>query len=191
MVASLARSAPWLVLQPCRKVEQKLINAPVCVLAVDPGSSGAVFKIGRGIFTGLRDFKCLQDIAKAIRLLAQDVDGVKVDYAMIEGVAARPGQGVCSMFSFGRASGVADGALCLALPHLTVEEVWPQRWQNFFRKWLGIEKGQEFDSRAIACRLFPSQADYFKRKKDHNSADAALIAVWKLFPSVLSISGAR
>ena len=155
--------------------EQELINSPACVLAVDPGLSGAVCRIGCGYFNVRRDFRKLSDIALAIRDLAGDVS-----HAVIEFVHAMPGQGVCSMFSFGRASGVADGALalCLACP---VEEVSPQKWQNFFRQQQHLEKTDLFDSRTIAGNILPVSAPCFlKRKLDHNSADALLIAVWKL-----------
>jgi hypothetical protein len=58
--------------------------------------------------------------------------------------------------------------------------VTPQKWQNYFRAKFGIPKEEAFDSRALASKLFPAMTDvFFKRKKDHNSADAALMAVWK------------
>ncbi len=150
------------------------MNAPACVLAVDPGLSGAVCRLGQGHFDVRRDFKTLPDIAHAIRDLSAGVS-----HAVIELVHAMPGQGVCSMFSFGRASGVADGALalCLACP---VEAVSPQKWQGFFRQLLGIPKGTDFDSRIVASKILLSSSPYLTRKKDHNSADAILLAAWRL-----------
>jgi len=157
--------------------ESDWVGAPVSVLAIDPGLSGAVCRMGQGRFDILRDFKTLPDIARAIAKLAPGVD-----HAVIEFVHAMPGQGVCSMFSFGRAAGVADGALALSLPaDRQVHQVAPQKWQNMFRQWDGIPKGTAFDSRTLASKLFPSFSQtYFTRKKDHNSADAALMAVWCL-----------
>ena len=149
------------------------VNSQDCVLAVDPGLSGAVVRIGRGRADLLRDFKKLPDIAKAITALSGGVTR-----AVMENVHAMPGQGVCSMFSFGRAAGVADGALALSLPHLDVIQVAPQRWQNYIRNLCGLSKEAEFLSPALATALFPKLAPYFTRKKDHNSADAVLIAVW-------------
>ena len=146
------------------------------ILAVDPGLSGAVARLESGIIQLRRDFRILPDIACAIRDLS-----VGCTHAVIENVHAMPGQGVCSMFSFGRAAGVADGALALSLPSIEVEAISPQKWQNFFRARHGIPKDQDFDSRALALEIFPIMAPYFSRKKDHNSADAALIAVWKAF----------
>lgn len=144
------------------------------ILAIDPGLSGAVCRWTNGAIEIRRDFDVLADIAHAIQDLSEGVT-----HAVIENVHAMPGQGVCSMFSFGRAAGVADGALALSFPGF-VTAVTPQKWQNFFRARYNIAKDQVFDSRTIAIRIFPALADiFFKRKKDHNSADAALMAVWR------------
>lgn len=156
-------------------MNKELRCSPHIVLAVDPGKSGAVCKMGQGKFEVLRDFKELPDIARAITLLSSDVT-----HAVMELVHAMPGQGVCSMFSFGRASGVADGAFAVALPKLSVEYVSPQKWQNHFRNLLGVGKGMEFDSVQIASKVCPWSVPYLKRKKDHNTADAVLMAAWKL-----------
>ena len=138
--------------------------------------SGAVCRLGQGQLELRRDFKTLLHIAQGIKDLASGVS-----YAVLEAVHAMPGQGVCSMFSFGRAAGVIDGAYALALPEtVPVSEISPQRWQNWFRATLGIPKTTAFDSRAIAIKLFPSYAHFFKRKLDHNSADAVLLAAYKL-----------
>lgn len=146
------------------------------ILAIDPGLSGAVCRLADGVLDIRRDFKELPDIARAIQALSPGVM-----HTVIENVHAMPGQGVCSMFSFGRAAGVADGALALCFPGIVTDSVAPQRWQNYYRAKFGIGKEQAFDSRELAIRLFPGMADiFFKRKKDHNSADAALMALWKL-----------
>ena len=54
----------------------------------------------------------------------------------------------------------------------------PQAWQNYFKKLLSLPKGARFKdfTRGIAETVFPAFAGLFKRKKDHNSADAALLA---------------
>jgi crossover junction endodeoxyribonuclease RuvC len=154
-----------------------LVFSPTRLLAVDPGLSGAVCVIGRGVFDVRRDFKELPDIAKAVAGLCQSHHPER---AVMEFVAARPGQGVCSMFSFGRAAGTADGALTVCLPAVEVQQVTPQVWQRYFRELYNIPRTEDFDSRLIAVRLFPRYAELFARKKDHNSADAVLIAAWAL-----------
>ena len=66
--------------------EKELIQAPFCVLAVDPGLSGAVCRLGQGFFSIRRDFKAREDIAYAIRELSDEVT-----HAVIENVHAMPG----------------------------------------------------------------------------------------------------
>ncbi len=154
-----------------------LLNNSECVLGVDPGTSGAVCILGRGVLEVRRDFKTKIAIAEAIDELSK----FPVSHIAMEAVHAFPGQGVVSVFTFGRAAGVADGALALALPKLVVEYVSPQRWQGWFRNLLSIGKDREFDSREIAAKIVPESSPYLSRKKDHNSADAVLIAAWKLF----------
>jgi hypothetical protein len=155
-------------------MKNELPPTSAVILACDPGLSGAVCCLKNGSIELRRDFKVLPDIARGVAQLSQGVT-----HCVMELVHAFPGQGVCSVWSFARAAGVADGAFALCLPSLILEEVSPQKWQRFFRERFNIEKGTEFDSRAIACQIFPAQAEFFKRKKDHNSADAALLCVWK------------
>lgn len=158
---------------PFRYTETQVIHAPLRVLAVDPGLSGAAALIGRGRFEVLRDFKTLRDVAGAVYRFAES----EPDIIAMEGVRARPGQGVCSVWSFGRSTGVAEGACYVTFLGKDLAEVFPQRWQNFWREVAGRKKGEDFNSRDIAARLFPGQ-DVFKRVKDHNTADAVLIAAY-------------
>lgn len=162
------------------------------ILAVDPGQSGAVAVlsspkvIGKTITGGLlvkRDFKTLQDIARAVLVLSPGVTE-----AVIEAVHAFPGQGVVSVFSFGRSTGVAFGALEVSLPGVILTQVSPQKWQNFFRGLLGILKDEEFDSRLVAMRVMPDSTQFLARKKDHGTADALLMAIWKVMSEPQSIS---
>lgn len=159
------------------------LNHPTAhVLAVDPGLSGAIALAGQGLLFVERDFKQLSDIPKAIsRLIARG----PVTHVVIELVGARPGQGVCSMFSFGKSTGTAYGAIHTHQGETVgfnapLEEVSPQKWQNFFRRELNIPRGTPFDASAIVCRLLPEHAPLVRRKKDHNTADAILMSLWKL-----------
>lgn len=153
------------------------MNAPARVLAIDPGISGAVCCVGRGKLDVRRDFKSLADIAQAVSDLSGDADS-----AVVEFVHSRPGEGTVSVFSFGRSTGVAFGSL-LCSGYGTKKplvECHPIKWQNFFRSLLGIQKGEIFDSRAIATKLLPGFEKLFSRKKDHGTADAVLIALHQL-----------
>ena len=152
-----------------------LTDSPVAVLAIDPGKSGAVCCLGRGSLFILRDFKSVAEIALAIR---DCVQGRILDLAVMEHVHSMPKQGVVSTFSFGRATGAAEAALALCLPQgVPLTQVEPQTWQKSFKE-LGEWLPAEEDSRQTALRLFPGHQHLFSRVKDHNSADAALMAVW-------------
>ena len=157
-------------------MNEDILNSAHLVVAVDPGKSGAVCRMGQGKFEVRRDFKTNQDIAQAIADLSPGAT-----HGIIELVHAFPGQGTTSMFNFGRASGVADAALFLSLPKGTeVIEVVPQVWQMFFRNLLDVPENIQFDSRSIASRIAPWSQPYLKRKLDHGTGDAVLLAAWLL-----------
>ena len=68
--------------------------------------------------------------------------------ACVEKVSAMPGQGVTSMFSFGKSAGFIEGVLCATgIPYQLVP---PQKWKKEFS--LGSDKAASVQ----ACkRLFP------------------------------------
>lgn len=166
------------------------------VLAVDPGLSGAVVLLGNGVLNVRRDFKTRADITRAIQEL-----GPRADIAVMEFVSAMPGQGVTSMFSFGKSAGAAESALvasgfdhggriledrpgCYVVTNFKkpLLEVTPQRWQAFFWEIAGVPRTKgarkNFDSVKTALQFLPHAAPLLTRKKDHNTADALLIALW-------------
>lgn len=154
-----------------------MIDSPHLVLAADPGMSGALALLGQGQLRIARDFKKPEDIVQAVK----EFSTAEPERMVIEDVHAMPGQGVVSMFTFGHATGVMRGALLAMFPGTPLVKVAPLKWQNAMRVLGEWPKPKEFDSRAIARRLFPSQARaLFGRVKDHNSADAALMALWAL-----------
>lgn len=151
-------------------------------MSTDPGLSGAVVLLGPGVFQCRRDFKHWEDIAAAITEFSP-----LADVAVVELVHSMPGQGVASMFAFGKSAGVALGAfkangfsLQRGKPLI---EVPPQRWQGFFWDLMGAPKGKgmrlNFDSKAVVKKFYPAAADVILREKDHNTADAILIGLWK------------
>lgn len=96
-----------------------------------------------------------------------------VQCVAIESASSRPGQGVRSVFTFGRAFGEWLGILAaLGIPHLLVT---PQQWQ---RGLVRPSDGPDPKSRslAVARRLFPDID--LGRKKDHHRSDALLLAFW-------------
>jgi len=155
------------------------------VLATDPGLSGAVVLIGHDSLSVKRDFRSWEDIAEAITEMA-----LQADVGVVELVHSMPGQGVASMFSFGASAGVALGSYRSAgfsihdIRRKPLIEVTPQRWQAYYWDLLGAPRGKgaraNFDSPIVARVFRPDAAQYLKREKDHNTADAILIGLWKL-----------
>lgn len=90
-------------------------------------------------------------------------------HAYVERVNAMPGQGVSSVFSFGRSSGIVEGVLAgLRVPYSLVT---PQAWQK------GTQRRDGKDgSRMRAMEIFPLNSKDFKLVKDDGRAEAALIA---------------
>lgn len=119
-----------------------------------------------------RDFGSHKDVALAVRDL-----GRRATFAVVEFVSARPGQGVTSMFNFGKAAGVAVGALeVLEIPWV---DVTPQSWQKWVKEYLGMSHREVFSSCEVALQCAPPASHgLFDRQKDHNTADAFLLALW-------------
>lgn len=108
--------------------------------------------------------------------LADILKNLSVDRAVVEHVHAFPGQGVSSMFRFGTAFGQILGVLqALGIPYELVE---PAKWKRAMRLPGGKNKGET--SRLRALELFPQMSSDLSRKKDHNRAEALLMARWWL-----------
>ena len=94
------------------------------------------------------------------------------DLIVIESVAAMPGQGVTSMFSFGRSLGfihalaVASGARI----EFTTPSVWKAK--------LGLLNSGKGASREKFRALFPRYSCHVARVKDDGRAEAALLAYY-------------
>lgn len=147
------------------------------ILGVDPGASGALVIIDTTTNTLTVIDMPTVEIKRGTRMVrqvsAQHVADAlceaKIDHAFVEKVGAMPGQGVSSMFAFGRAAGVVEGVL--AALRIPTTYVTPQEWQKNMRV-IGGKDG----SRNRASQLWPNQSQLFGRKKDDGRADAALIA---------------
>jgi len=149
------------------------------ILGIDPGATGALafYDPACGLLTILDmptvEIKRGKRMVKHVDAgLVADTVSIMLDkptVAFIEKVGAMPGQGVSSMFAFGRAVGVVEGALAgLNVPMTFVPPtVWVRQ--------LGVVGGKD-GSRKRAIELFPKYAKLFARVKDDGRADAALIA---------------
>lgn len=131
------------------------------LIGIDPGASGGV-AIFDANTNQIELFKCPEtetEIAHLFRFIVSERAR-----ALIEKVHAMPGQGVTSMFSFGRNYGFLRG--CLIAFQIPFDEIPPQRWQ----KALGcLTKGDKNVSKAKAQQLYP------KLKITHATADALCI----------------
>jgi crossover junction endodeoxyribonuclease RuvC len=153
-------------------------RTPSMIVGCDPGKSGALARLDHaGRLVDVADMPVVGTIISA-HLLDEIVHNwidpladAPYGTAVIEDVHARPGQGVSSMFSFGRSLGVAEGVL--AGNGLSLRYVSPAKW----KKALGLssDKGA---SRRRAIELWPEHAKAFARVKDDGRAEAALIAWW-------------
>jgi crossover junction endodeoxyribonuclease RuvC len=148
-------------------------------IGIDPGLSGAIAIItteSLKIFdmptmTVERNGKAKRQVSAAELAEMLYLYSGRDCHVYCERVGAVTGQGVTSVFSFGRSFGMIEGIL--AAFKMPVTFVPPATWVK------AVGRGQGKDaSRARAMELFPSDQDQFKRVKDDGRADAALIAYW-------------
>ena len=147
------------------------------VIGIDPGASNAITLLVSGVLISVHDMPTVtvernksqkrQVCPAGLSLLMQQLSPHR---ATVEKVGARPGQGVSSMFSFGRSVGIIEGVL--AAKQIPVTFTTPQAWQ----KQSGAAKGKD-GSRQRVMELFPQEAHLFARVKDDRRADAVLIAL--------------
>jgi len=142
------------------------------ILGIDPGLDG-----GLAILSGSH-IELLETIPteKKTGFIKRQVDAQKLSNILrvypdiicyLEGVASRPGQGVASVFSFGDTYGAIRGVLgALNIPVYTVT---PSKWKK------ALSVSSKEDSLKAIKDLYPLLR---MRKKDHNLAEAILIALY-------------
>lgn len=145
---------------------------------IDPGLSGAIAIISNGrveIADTPTDMEIIggknrrvYDPAAMDELIALIPDYVKM---CLEKVRPMPSFGA-SNFTFGM--GLAYWVMALISNRVSWRTVSPQQW----KKDMGLKGSDKNASRELACKLFPRDAHLFTRKKDHDRADATLIAEW-------------
>ena len=145
------------------------------ILAIDPGVTGALALYD----PALRDRVGIYDMP----IVGGDVDPHQlvaimgkydISHAFIERVHPRPKEGVSSVWRF--ASAYTTVCVVVKLCNVPLVLVTPGRW----KKALNLKGGPEGkeQSRARAIETFPYCSSHFSRKKDHNRAEAALLAVY-------------
>lgn len=156
--------------------------------AIDIGLTGAVgFVDSRGTCV-VADIPTVPDGTKSRRvdgralglLLRQHIPAGEACIVVFEDVRPRPnpkrGTSIVTEGSLMRSRGVIEGVLdCLRLTDRS-HTVQPQTWKRAF----GLIGKDKDESRTTALALYPSAQHALQRKKDHNRAEALLIAHWGL-----------
>jgi crossover junction endodeoxyribonuclease RuvC len=149
------------------------------ILGIDPGVTGGFALLASGsAFVGDIPVHTTQHGNSAKIRNELDLHGLRtalasfrIAHVFIERVAARPGQGVTSMFRFGEACGAIYGLMVgLRLP---VTFVTPQTWQKHHH--VGASPDA---ARQRAVQLYPAIAPMLARKRDQHRADALLLACY-------------
>lgn len=149
------------------------------IVGVDPGCYGALALLEHcGTLIDVVDMPFLK--IRRGKTDKAEVDGYELgrllrrldpQVVIVEQVGGVQGQAAGASFNFGRAAGAPEYA-AKALD-IRVEMVSPITWKKALR----VNAGKD-GSRAMAQKLWPSQAARFARKKDNDRAEAALIAHW-------------
>lgn len=162
---------------------------------IDPGTTGAIafYDPSTGFLEALdiptfeivvnRKKRARIDIPSTLAALSDHGDD-QVALVVLEGVHARLGDNAATAFGLGEAFGTLRA--CLAASSLPYELVTPQAWKKAFglhgKTATGADgrtsTGEGDNARALACQMFPASAAMFSRKKDHNRAEAALMALY-------------
>lgn len=161
----------------------------ICFIGIDPGLSGALALItdkaefkdlidipimakskGTGRVKNCVNAKGVYDIINRWKLIHKKEEFV----VYMENVSSRPGDGAAGAFSFGDTFGTLK-AVC-ACSGLNLNLVTPAAWKGYYK----LPSADKEVARAFAISQFPSASEYLQRKKDHDRAEALLIALYGL-----------
>jgi hypothetical protein len=141
-------------------------------IGIDPGKNGAIAFIDDNDDSSARSFS-MPDGPRLIADLLINISSGSDCMAAIEKVHSMPSQGVRSVFTFGEHFGIVQGIL--ATLFIPMERPSPKTWQSVI-----VSPPTNGDRKLVsldyARRMFP-HVD-LKRKKDHDRAEALLIAMW-------------
>jgi crossover junction endodeoxyribonuclease RuvC len=148
------------------------------IAGIDPGKTGALAILhpdGSAEFFDVPRIKVKGKDKPAWSLWACEwcvaLDFAAPSMVVIEDIAARPGQGVTSMFTFGRTLGFVHG-LVQATTNCPTHFVTPSVWKAK----LGLLNSNKGASREKCRTLYPSTARHLTRVKDDGRAEAVLLA---------------
>ena len=120
-------------------------------IGIDPGKSGCLCVLTNSTPTFF-DWPKDDDIRTYFGEIAEYIEGVDIELAILEKVHAMPKQGVTSMFNFGENLGMWKAFLVIMeIPHLIVP---PQQWMKGL-----VTKSDGPDTKSavknVATRMFP------------------------------------
>lgn len=149
--------------------------AEPCILAIDPGLTGAV----AFYFPSIPERVSVEDMPVCdgevnVAMLVRRIKQMGPSLAIIELVGPMPTDGAKQAFRFGAAYMAARAAV--AFCEVPVRLVSPASWKRSM-KLIGGKEGKE-QARALALQSFPATAARFERVKDHGRAEAALLALY-------------
>jgi hypothetical protein len=96
----------------------------------------------------------------------------KPAHAYVERAQSMPRQGSSSGFKYGKATGSLETTIVLC--GIPIEIIEASAWKKFFHLHAGDKEG----ARQLALQRFPSAHALLARRKDHNRAEAMLIALF-------------
>ena len=154
------------------------------IVGIDPGLNGAFALLDEAKLVNLDDMPTHNKRVSG-RLVAEILDRWGPDYCVIEDVHSMPKQGVASSFLFGLNTGIVIGAVqATGIPMVKISS---GRW----KMQMGLRGKPKDASRGLAMELWPDFADWFKRKKDADRAEAALIGRWYCHQLILGANAER
>jgi crossover junction endodeoxyribonuclease RuvC len=149
------------------------------ILGMDPGTRGAVavVEFNDGAAPQLVDAIDIPTVGTGAKervdvlALRAWIQTHRPNRAGIERAQAMPKQGASSGFKYGRAAGALEAVLaCCEVP---LELVEPSIWKRAHH----LRGGDKEGARQLALQMFPAQHAVFARKRDHQRAEAAMIAL--------------
>lgn len=150
------------------------------IAGIDPGLTGAfaVYDTEKGRITAVWDIPTLE--VKRGKTCKRQLNLHSLNDLFLfhiprtvfcEDVGGMPGQSAPAAFNFGKSVGILEALFCSY--SVSVTRVPPAKWKK------ALQVSSEKDSaRARASQLIPDSSHWWTRKKDHNRAEAALIAYY-------------
>jgi crossover junction endodeoxyribonuclease RuvC len=139
------------------------------ILGIDPGVTGGIALL-QGADLQVWEIPTIDNEVNP-QAVARIVHDAAPDMAVVERASSRPGQGVASVFRFGRSYGCLLAVVALEeVPHHLVT---PAAWKRAYR----LDADKEA-SRGLAARTWPAHSHLFCAKSKHGLAEAGLIALY-------------